>query len=212
MRPSIQISPVRDPLEPAFTRGQAEWALWRLDFSNEKRTPTTRFKIQVKHLLELDRSEPLASRSISHAFSDEPTFGRGEHSLFSAFDTFMLETGLSLLTIGFKRKDVVLFLRARRNRWRRIAPILKTRLEAAAKELTRSHLRARVDTYEQVKLQIPAIDAPPTKSDDHLRLASDFGEVMTSDRGRLIILDMGFAAHHLPFLLLTAPLRRRGPS
>lgn len=201
---------ITDPLEPALTRGQVEWALWRLPQENAKRAPTTKFKLQVKHLLELDRSEPLPTRTASFAFSEEPAAGRGEHTLFSVFDAFLLEAGLSLLEVGFKRKDVVLFLRSRRDRWKRLAPVLRDRLRTAAPEV--GHPRRWTDQYDEIILQIPAIDAPTSRAADHLFLATDFAEAFKAEYPRLIVLDMGVAGFHLPYLLLSAPLRRRGPS
>lgn len=213
-KPALDMPSVKDAFESVFTRSQVEWALWHHDPHNAKRKPTRSFKIRVKHLLEFDRAEPVKSPARSLAFSDEPPGGRGEHSLFSVFDAFMLEAALGFLGLGFKRKEVVIHLRLRRSALRKgLSPILNERLKQIKKgdagPIARSNL-SRVlihaasldDAPEALK---PLSDVPFFASTEEMLQNID-------DRPRLVVLDLSFSAHHLPHSLLSAPLRKRGRS
>jgi len=207
---------VKDALTAAFGRGQVEWALWYQAPENAKRKPSASFKMRIKHLLEFDRSEPVRSSAKSQAFSDEPPGGRGEHTLFSVFDVLVLEAALGFLGCGFKRKEVVLHLRARRQALMRgWAPLLNQRLKTARAELKAPagagigemkrlmlHTASLEDTEPKTLAQLNELPAFPT--------ADEILDSFHKDRARLIVLDLSYSAHHLPAFLLQAPLRRRG--
>lgn len=213
-KPTPATALVKDAFDPAFTRGQVEWALWFHDPQNAKRKPTRAFKTRVKHLLEFDRGEPPA-RTL--AFSDEPPGGRGEHSLFSTFDALMLAAALGFLSLGFKRKEIVTHLRARRTPLRRgWGPILDQRLKQAVLEISLKAPAAPANMGRILLHTASMDDAPET-----LRLLREVpffstpAEILKSlnEAGpRLIILDLSESFHRLPLALLKAPLRRRGRS
>lgn len=204
--------------EPAFTRSQVEWALWHHAADNAKRKPTRAFAIRVKHLLEFDRTEPVKAPAQGLAFSDQPPGGRGEHSLFSAFDTLMLAAGLGFLQCGFKRKEVVTHLRVRRPALQRgWVDILDRRLKAAVSDPKRS--APPVSSAEMARVMIHATsldDDPETlRALKDIPFYSDPRDILKSlsqPQPNLVILDLSYSAHYLPSFLLKAPLRRRGRS
>jgi hypothetical protein len=83
--------------------------------------------------LESDRSEPLArlGPGAERAFSEEAPAGSGNHSLCSAYDAVFLYLGLSLIDMGFKRKEVTLRLRELRRGLRRPIGAIITKSAAA---------------------------------------------------------------------------------
>lgn len=210
---------IKDALTPAFGRSQAEWALWYQAPENAKRKPSPGFKMRVKHLLEFDRSEPVRSPAKSLAFSDEPPGGRGDHTLFSVFDVMLLEAALGFLSCGFKRKEVVLHVRARRLALARgWAPLLNQRLKVALAQLKQP--TATLEDADMKRLMLHAASLEDTEPAALARLnelpafttADEILDAFDNHRARLIVLDLSYSAHHLPTFLLKAPLRRRGPS
>jgi hypothetical protein len=105
---------VRDQL---FSRGQVEWALWKLSTIDLPAgdEPKSAFRARVKHLLQLDRSgatsgHPAYPIPVAHALSAEEPGGRGVDATFTAFDAFCMAIALDFLRAGFKQTEVLLLM------------------------------------------------------------------------------------------------------
>lgn len=206
---------LKGPHDPVFTRGQLEWAIWHMPGDTLRGKPPPRFKLKIKHLLQLDRSEPLTASS-SMAFSDEPPEGSGAHSLLSVFDALMVAIALGLLGLGFKRQEVVLYLRSRRAHLRKSAgPILARRLKQLKSE--RSPAKAAkpraASAPERLMLFIPNMDPSqdkPKLGRGGVFSAEEAAKALADDFGHLAVIDLTIFVSDLPPALLKAPLRRRG--
>jgi hypothetical protein len=201
---------VKDAFDPVFTRSQIEWALWRHQPDAKAQIPSS-FKMRCKHLLELDRSE--GKHDGVFAFSDEPPQSQGDHGLFSFFDAMMLSTALGFLGLGFKRREVVLFLRERRAHYRKsFGPLLNRKLAdaLAGKPPTPEHERH----IDRLRIVVKRLDPAPTHakgSREVLLSKSEIEQVTRGDFDSCIILDLTYTARNLAPFLLKAPQRRRGP-
>ena len=98
-----------------YKRNQAEDALWAVFASRhgDAKVVPSAFVTRVKRLLEIDRAEPV-SRGSAYAFSERPAGGKGSDSVFTEFNCVCLAIGLDMLDIGFKQREIVLFLRMHR--------------------------------------------------------------------------------------------------
>jgi len=217
-----QASPSAGPIPSAFDarfgRGQVEWALWRRVTEHFKRKPSSVFRVRIKHLLEFDRSEP--ARGEATAFSDDPPAGKGAHGLFSAYDALLLYVGLSLLDIGFKRKEVVLLIRELRPVLRRdLGKIMNARFSAYARGAPLFTDFDPLAPENRIALLLPRVEEPA----DYVARPSVGGVLVRHGMPaildtiedllleNLIILEIGASAYLLPSLLMQAPLVRRGP-
>ena len=98
-----------------YQRSQVEVCLWQITHADEPRAePTTTFRVQVKKLLDLDRSiyldKHLKGDVAKLAFSDQLAKGSGWHVPFSEFHVFMLAIALTLWSAGFKQAEIVNYL------------------------------------------------------------------------------------------------------
>lgn len=101
--------------EITFKRNQVDEALWSVfapRYANVRTTPAA-FATRIKRLLEIDRAEP-ATKGMLPAFSDGPA-GKGSDSAFTELNCACLAIGLEMLDIGFKQREVSLFLRTYRD-------------------------------------------------------------------------------------------------
>jgi len=100
--------------EITFKRNQVEEALWSVFAPRYTavRTIPAAFRTRIKRLLEIDRAEP-ATRDVPYAFSDGPA-GKGSDSAFTELNCACLAIGLEMLDIGFKQREISLFLRRQR--------------------------------------------------------------------------------------------------
>ena len=100
-----------------FSRGQVEWALWKLSTIDLPAgdEPRSAFRARVKHLLQLDRAGATSGHGaypipVAHALSAEEPGGRGVDAAFTAFDAFCLAIALDFLRAGFKQAEVLLLM------------------------------------------------------------------------------------------------------
>lgn len=100
-----------------YKRNQAEGALWAVFASRHGSAAAvpSAFVTRIKRLLEIDRTEPVAKGS-AYAFSEGPAGGKGSDSAFTEFNCACLAIGLEMLDIGFKQREIVLFLRTHRRK------------------------------------------------------------------------------------------------
>lgn len=99
--------------QETYKRNQVEEALWAVfatRYGGAKEVPSA-FVTRTKRLLEIDRIEPV-SRGSTYAFSEGPTGGKGSDSAFTGLNCTCLAIGLEMLDLGFKQREIVLFLRA----------------------------------------------------------------------------------------------------
>lgn len=198
-----------DPLAPKFTRAQIEWALWEVLKRPSIRRQPRAFKVAVKHLLEFDRTYPSTG---DWAFSDDPPAGRGDHGRFSVFDALMLDIGLRLLRLSFKRKEVVVLLREIRASLRRdLLPVLTSQFnlwlghavdnrKQASVTLILSHDFNKPFSQER-ELPSPLI----TKSTQ-----ATMAEIEKWPEYNLVLISLRQSTLNLPPLLKQAPKARRG--
>lgn len=208
---------------PAFRRHQVERALFICLASGPDLAPTRDFLVRVKHLLELDRSIGTES---GYAFSEAPPGGKGEHSLFSAYDALLLYLGVQLLDAGVKRTDVVPLVRELRALLRReIDPIVERGAAERARGdelLADFHLVLEEDARVFLALPRPSgfadYIAPTTRERRRARprvlvglnnLRAELGsEDLSLDH--LVILEVGAPAYLIVTLLLELPEQKRG--
>lgn len=200
--------PQHNPFAPTFTRAQIEWALWRGLKQQPNRGQPRAFKVAVKHLLEFDRTHPCTS---DRAFSDDPPVGRGDHGRFSVFDALMLDIGLRLLLLSFKRKEVVVLLREIRAPLRRdLAAVLTSQFnlrlghavdnrEQASVSLILAHNLTR--PFEERELPSPLI-AKSTRA--------MIAQIEKWPGYNLVVVSLRNSTLNLPPLLKQAPKARRG--
>ena len=100
-----------------FSRGQVEWALWKLSTIDLPAgdEPMSAFRARVKHLLQLDRAgvitgHPAYPIPVEHALISEAPRGKGVDATFTAFDAFCLAIALDFLRAGFKQSEVLLLM------------------------------------------------------------------------------------------------------
>lgn len=135
--------------EQLYSRGQLEWALWKLSTIDLPAgdEPQTAFRARVKHLLQLDRAgtttgHPAYPTPVPHALSSEEPGGKGVDAAFSGFDAFCLAIALDFLRAGFKQSEVLLLMTHLRPRLKQ--PF--ARIMAAPPPFRSRHLRTSIPT------------------------------------------------------------------
>lgn len=98
-----------------FQRSQVAACLWEITHADDSRSePTATFHVQIKKLLDLDRSiflnKHLKGDNAELAFNDELAKGSGWRVPFSEFNVFMLAIALTLWNAGFKQAEIVSYL------------------------------------------------------------------------------------------------------
>jgi hypothetical protein len=96
-----------------YTRGQMEWALWRL-FSHIGQSPERPaprvFLNRIKRLLDLDSMVQPSIFSTGPAGFTRSPVGRGIAAEYHRFGIFLMWLGLTLLDAGFKQSDALFLL------------------------------------------------------------------------------------------------------